>query len=1194
MKRKLLIDVIILFLIIIGFQILHSCKKLEKEMLVTTGEVTNILTNSADASGLVIDLGDGIIQHGHCYGRTPNVSVSGLKTQLGIPAGTGGFTSQLANLEAGTEYYIKAYISDGSNYVYGKEKSFTTVSPSVPTLTTTAVSSVTTTTATSGGDITSDGGAPVTSRGVCWSTSTGPTITSSKTSDGTGTGNFASSLTGLTANTKYYIRAYATSSAGTGYGEELSFTTSSLPAVIPTLSTVNLTSITQTATTSGGDIISDGGASIIAKGVCWSMTAAPTIADSKTLDGTGSGSFVSNITGLTSGTKYYVRAYATNSAGTAYGNELNFTTNALVSVVPTLSTSTITNISQTGAISGGNITNDGGASVTSRGVCWSTVTAPTISDSKTLDGNGTGIYVSSITGLTASIKYYVRAYAINSAGVAYGDELTFTTNGSVAVVPTLTTTGITGVTQTGAASGGNITNDGGASVTSRGVCWSTNSGPTISDSKTSDATGTGIFVSALTGLTAGTTYYVRAYAANSVGTAYGNELSFTTSVTAAVAPTVITSTITSITQTGATSGGNITSDGGASVTAKGVCWSTTTGPTISGSKTSDGTGTGVFVSTITGLTASTTYYVRAYATNSIETAYGNEVSFITTAVVPAVPTLTTTAISEITQTTATSGGNITSDGGASVTEKGVCWSTSSNPVATGNYWYSGFGMGSFVSFITGLTANTKYYVRAYATNSIGTAYGNELTFTTSSTVPGAPTIKTVTAGNAQATVTFTAPVSDGGSAITGYTATSNPGSKTGSGTASPITVTGLTNGTAYTFTVTATNANGIGPASSASNSVIPSTVPGAPTGVTAIAGDAQATITFTAPVSDGGSAITGYTVISSPGGSTGTGSSSPITVSGLTNGSTYSFQVLATNINGNSDLSYASNSVTLPTVPDAPIIGTAMAGNAQATITFSAPANDGGSAITGYTATSSPSGFIATGTTSPITVTGLTNGTAYTFTVTATNIIGTSSPSSASNFVTPAVSTVTNPTTGKIWMDRNLGASQVATSSTNAASYGDIYQWGRAADGHQIRTSGTTPILSDTDTPGHALFITPTTSPLDWRSPQNANLWQGVNGVNNPCPTGFRVPTDTEWEEEIASWSSPDAAGAYVSPLKLPKAGYRQINDGSLSAGGTSGYYWSSTVNGGTSGQLLFTSSSANMYINNRAIGFSVRCIKDY
>ena len=192
-----------------------------------------------------------------------------------------------------------------------------------------------------------------------------------------------------------------------------------------------------------------------------------------------------------------------------------------------------------------------------------------------------------------------------------------------------------------------------------------------------------------------------------------------------------------------------------------------------------------------------------------------------------------------------------------------------------------------------------------------------------------------------------------------------------------------------------------------------------------------------------------------------------------------------------------------------------------------------------------------------------------------------------------AVVDVTNPTTGKIWMDRNLGATQVATSSTDANSYGDLYQWGRRADGHQCLTSATTATLSSIDQPANGNFITTSGGDYDWRSPQNANLWQGVNGVNNPCPSGYRIPTETELEAERLSWSANTSVGAFASPLKLPMAGYRSYSNGSLSNVGTFGGYWSSTVSGTDSSNLGFFSSNASMYDYVRAGGLSVRCLKD-
>ena len=208
-----------------------------------------------------------------------------------------------------------------------EDKGTEPVQPSVPTISTTAVSAISQTTAESGGTITSDGGASITARGVCWSVNTSPTIADNKTTDGTGVGNFTSSLTGLTDNTPYYVRAYATNSAGTGYGSAQSFTTL-VQLSVPTISTATVSAISETTAESGGTITSDGGASITARGVCWSMNISPTIADNKTTDGTGIGSFTSSLMGLIADTSYYVRAYATNSIGTGYGSAQSFTTMA--------------------------------------------------------------------------------------------------------------------------------------------------------------------------------------------------------------------------------------------------------------------------------------------------------------------------------------------------------------------------------------------------------------------------------------------------------------------------------------------------------------------------------------------------------------------------------------------------------------------------------------------------------------------------------------------------------------------------------------------------------------------------------------------------------------------------------------------------------------------------------------------------
>lgn len=542
---------------------------------------------------------------------------------------------------------------------------------------------------------------------------------------------------------------------------------------------------------------------------------------------------------------------------------------------PTVTTAEVTDITTESAISGGIAIDGVGLTIQSRGVVWSTKPNPQLVQNK----QGADTIAIKIDDENTNVDN--REAPQNTKGNVENEQ-----ENSAENLPD------------------NVNNQGLKSETSNG--------------QTNDGSGAGSFTSQINGLDVGTQYYLAAYVTSSIGVHYGEVPTFTTE---AVIPHVTTAYISDITTNSATGGGNVTSSGGATVTARGIAYSTSPNPTIAGGTVSAGSGTGSWVSELVELQPGTTYYVRAYATNSAGTAYGEQVAFTTLGP----PTVTTSPITNITTNSATGGGNVTSSGGLTISARGIAFSTSPNPTTSDNTVMIGVGTGSFTANMTGLLAGTTYYVRAFAANSAGTAYGEQVSFNTAGT----------------------------------------------------------------------------------------------------------------------------------------------------------------------------------------------------------------------------------------------------------------------------AIVNVLNPATGKTWMDRNLGASRAATSSNDAQAYGDLYQWGRGTDGHENRNSGTTSTLSGSNTPGHGNFIFTNSSPYDWRSPQNPNLWQGVNDTNNPCPTGYRLPTEAEWTAERQSWSSNNTVGAFDSHLKLPAAGFRIFSNGSLLDVGSLGYYWSSAVSGSGSRFLYFFSSDAIMLSSYRAYGYSVRCLKE-
>jgi uncharacterized protein (TIGR02145 family) len=303
----------------------------------------------------------------------------------------------------------------------------------VPTVVTTGVIEITTSSALGGGNITSDGNSAIIARGVCYGTESNPTLNNNKTSDGTGTGVFVSTFSGLSVATVYHVRAYATNEEGTGYGTDISFTTS---GALPVATTLTTTDITTTSATLNGTVNANYLSTVVTfeygATTDYGQTA---IAAQSPLTGNTDTNVSVSILNIYPGTTYHFRVKAINDLGTTYSSDLLFVT--LVDL-PTITTNSITEKSASSAVCGGVITSDGGGYIFERGVCWNIIDNPTITDSKTDDGTGTDNFTSAITGLTPFTKYYVRAYAKNNAGTGYGSVNSFTTLGDITFNPSLT------------------------------------------------------------------------------------------------------------------------------------------------------------------------------------------------------------------------------------------------------------------------------------------------------------------------------------------------------------------------------------------------------------------------------------------------------------------------------------------------------------------------------------------------------------------------------------------------------------------------------------------------------------------------------------------------------------------------------------------------------------------------------------
>lgn len=601
-------------------------KGLTKPVVTTAESPKETGINFIKIEGTIVSLGvlsDKVDQYGHVYSinnETPTVADN--RTKYGESTETKTYTSDLTSLQSAETYYIRAYATNAKGTSYGDVVTATTVAGG-PIVSTSDITDITQTSAKSGGNISSDGGSTITERGLFYGTTEELNADSSKVKDsGTSTGEFTSSITGLTKGTKYYVMAYGKNSSGYGYGDIKSFNTVGDP---PTVETSSVDKISGTKAEVHGKVTSNGGEPLSSYGFAYGKSSSPTIENNKWEIGTTdfNGDFKGLISGLETSTKYYVRAYATNARGTSYGENKDFTT---TNGLPGVSTVSSESVNGNSAVINGKIDDNGGSTLTSYGFAYAESPNPTIDGFKIEVGtDGEGEYNGKITDLKPSTKYYVKAYATNANGTSYGDQIDFTTTDGL---PKVNTVGSRDIVGTKATLTGTIVDNGGQSLTSYGFVYSKTQNPTLENSKiTVGEDSTGGYSGQVTGLETLTKYYYRAYATNPAGTAYGSELNLTT---LDGLPQVQTTEIKDITSENAKLVGKILSDGGENIKEYGFVYSTEQSPTIENNKVVVEENTDyVFETIINGLTRLTKYYVRAFVTNDAGTAYGDELNFST-------------------------------------------------------------------------------------------------------------------------------------------------------------------------------------------------------------------------------------------------------------------------------------------------------------------------------------------------------------------------------------------------------------------------------------------------------------------------------------------------------------------------------------------------------------------------------------
>lgn len=502
-----------------------------------------------------------------------------------------------------------------------------------------------------------------------------------------------------------------------------------LAKALPATTLLSVDNVTDAAATFKGAVISVGSSRVTRYGFCWGKQESPELSTAESCNfGDCAAAADINYTAklLDANTTYYVRAYAENSEGISYSNQLRFTTEETAQK-PEVETGTANNIKSSQADVAGKILKIGDKKgIIQHGHVWSRTANPTIDNQKTQLGNTTvvGGFVSTLTGLEPNVTYHVRAYATNSIGTSYGEDVTFTTQPEIV---TLTTVAARDIIHNAATVGGSISDDGGNTIVERGVCWSTNQNPTISNERKASSEASNRFSVRIEGLSELTAYHARAYVITQDDKAYyGNDITFSTTHEIHL-PQADATTVGNISTTSATFQSSVVSDGDGNISDCGFCYARTPNPTVNDTKVSCGKRVGTFLTTVKDLTENTTYYVRSYVTNEAGTAYGEEVNFATLEILP--PTLSAVTVKTVTHRSATFSAEVLSVGNGTVSESGFVYSINPNPGLTNHKVVCGASI-DMSSRVNSLSPKTTYYVRAYATNEKGTGFSEEFSFTT--------------------------------------------------------------------------------------------------------------------------------------------------------------------------------------------------------------------------------------------------------------------------------------------------------------------------------------------------------------------------------------------------------------------------------------------------------------------------------